>query len=671
MTAPIWRSASIDIDGDATQNAIGNQVDGDLVQHMTTFVRGRPSMYLGSTEIADRVIGYVPARNHELVVKALEEERAVVLTGPRGCGRETAAIAAIRQLRPGIPIRRFSLEDEDAEEIDAKGSCGYLVHTADGGQARLPGCLDAVRRADGYLAVIGDYGTQLPVVLLPQIAVGPPHPVQVYRRWAATYGLEEWRYWDQAPVLLEQALPADARYLANLIKEVRQRGGDIAAQQAEVTHAYRGWDGELRRWFTSHREPHDRALLVAAAALSPAAEETYVYRAAASLAERLKVEINGSGLAWCPVTDLRGLIEAHEGTNQIVFYRHGYAKSALRHVMADYPLACPELLTWLAELPTDETVPRTTQNSLAGTFADLAAGYGTGEQITETAREWGKADHADLAFVALSRTCLHPRVGVPVRRALYDWSRAAKTAQTLKLTIARVCEPLGQTYPSIALTRLKHLATNGNRQVAHEVALAVRSLVRSDHRAEVVAAVLAWSAEDNRENLTFRERQRRRRVGATLFLEFAMPLTESGLPVLLDGDEAVDPEDCLPGWRAALDFEAANLISGECTTEVVLWRWLDAALRHDQLREQVSSLFVVAARGPGVLLGGPRSAGAAIPPPTRAALMIETARRWAAIDHKDPVRRQIKEAIVIPLTEPWWLRVLKATYVRVRSRLKG
>jgi hypothetical protein len=634
---------------------------------MTKFVRGVPAMYLGPVEVADLEADYVPAGNHDLIVKALERDHALVLSGRQGCGRETTAIAAIRQLRPGIRIRRFILEDEDAEEISTRVGCGYLIRVADGDLSRLAGCVDAVRGANGYLVVVADHNTlQLAAAALTWIAVEPPPPVQIYRHWVDSHGFTEWRHWEQAPVLLEQALPADVRRLSELIRQIARPGGDIDMQQAEVAHAYRGWNDELRGWFDKHREPHDRALLVAAAALSPLAEKGCIYSVASSLAQRLQIEINGGGLAWCPVTGLRALLGAQQEDDRIVFHRHGFAGSALRHALADYPLARPDLLAWLAALPTDEAVREGHRNSLAETFADLAAEHGAAECIVDTGRGWGDDGLADLAFIALSRTCLHPRVGGRVRRALYDWSRKARTSQTLKLTIARVCEPLGQTYPSIALTRLKHLATHGNSQVISQVILAVRALAGSDHRKEVLLAILAWCAETNGENLSPRARQRRRRAGATLFLEFAGPVNDSGLPRVLDRDQAVDPERCAPGWRAALD---PHVGAGLNAIEDVLGRWLDAALNHARLREQICSVFVMAATGPGIRSDGVHNVGSTTLGATAATIMIGMVRRWAAMDHADPVRRKIKEDIVIPLTQPGWLRLLKVLYVGLRAKI--
>jgi len=674
MTAPMWGTTlDVDIDGDSSQNIVGNQVSGDVIQNMNTFVRGRPSMYLGSAEIADRLKCYVPGRNHDLVVKALEVSHTVLLIGPRGCGRETTAIAAIRQLRPEILIRRFSLEDEDAEEIGAGAECGYLIHAADG-LSRLGRCVDAVQATGGYLAVVADPGLQLhpAVASLPCVIVEPPDPLQVYKLRMTAHGFTEWLHWHQASELLEGALPFDARRLAYLIEQVDRQGGDIAAQRAEVANAYWGWKTELRDWFDKHPAPHERVLLIAAAALPSAADEAYIYAAASSLARRLQITVSGSGLAWCPVTGLAALLEAEQEGNRIIFRRQGFAESALRHALADYPLARPDLLTWLAALPTDPTVRDDLRNALAETFSDLAAEHGEAELIIQTGRAWGDNNRADLTFIVLSRTCLHPRVGTSVRRALYDWSRAATTPQTLKLAIARVCEPLGQTYPQIALTRLKHLATHGNRQVRDEVMIAVRALAASGHRTDVFTAALAWCAGSNEESLSSQDRERRRRVGALLFLGLARPVNDLGLPEVLGDDHAAEPMACLPGWQAALDLHTATYGMRYDMIEDVVWRWLDAALLHAPMRERIIAVFIQAATPPVWRLssGGSRQTESATPRLSAAQIMIGMVQRWANLDPTNLTRQEIKEDIVIPLTGPRWLQLLKEFYVYLRNLVR-
>ena len=668
MTTPWITVSDLDIDADSGQVVVGTTVNGDLVQTMTTFVRGQPPMYLSSAEVSDRLACYIPAYTHDIMVKELCLNHAIGLVGPRGSGRETAAIAAMHHLRPAIPIRRFALAEEDTEEIDAARACGYLIHAENSSLTRLGRCIEAVRTSGGYLAVVAERETRQPAATpLTWITVESPHPVQVYRRWVRRLGPAEWADWDQAAALLEGALPADARRLADLAAQASRHGGDIAARQAEAAHAYSGWQEDLRSWFGEHPEPHDRALLVAAATLPSGAEEAYIYAAASSLAQRLHIDINGGGLAWCPVTGLRALLQAEQEGGRIVFHRIGYAKSALRHALADYPLARPDLLAWLAALPTGDAAASGMEDKVAETFTDLAAEHGEDEYITRTARTWGQDDRADLAFIALSRSCLHPRVGSRIRQALYDWSRAASTPQTLKLTIARVCQPLGQTYPSVALTRLKHLATYSNRQVASEVIIAARALASEGHPEEVLAAALGWCAETNQENLTDRARTRRRKVGAMLFLELARPVAPSGLPEILDRDQAPDPVSCVSGWQAVLDFHARPGLWNNAI-ELVLIRWLDAALRHAHLRARISAALIDAA-APSMSLDRASWIAPAKPDLANAKLMIDVAQRWAATDPADIIRTRIKDQIVIPLTYPQWLRLLKAIYANLRTRI--
>jgi hypothetical protein len=666
MTTAGIPAASIEIDGPYSQNLIGTQVSGDVVQTQNTFVRGQPPMYLSTSEVAERLACYVPARNHKVIVRELESNRAVVLTGSRGSGRETTAIAAIRQLSADIQFRRFSLEDEDTEEIRLGRACGYLVHAEDGGLARLGRCAEIVRAHDGYLVVIAEREIRLAYEFPQEIQLEYPDPVRVYQSHVAFRGLAGWACWEGAADLLETALPADARRLADLVMQVGHRqAGDVAAQQAEVEQAYLRWDEDLRGWFSAHSEPHDRALLVAAATVSSGAPEAYVYDAASSLASRLEIDINGRGLAWCPVTGLRALLGAKQTEGPILFGRADYASSVLRHALADYPLARADILAWLAELPTGEAESFGVANPVAETFADLAAEHGSPEDITKTARGWGDADHADLAFIALSRTCLHPRVGARVREALYEWSRTAGTRQTVKLTIARVCEPLGLTYPSVALTRLKHLATYSNPQVVGEVIVTAQALAAQGHREEVLRAALNWCAQASPESLSDQARQRRRRAGARLFLQMAGPMEPSGLPQILGGARPADPTSCPPGWRAVLEFRATPGLT-VLQIEWVLGHWLDAALHFAHLRKRICAVFVAAATPP--LIPSSMVSGLTTPQssPDAARFMIDVVQRWAALRSDDPARREIEEYIVIPLTRPWWLRLAKTLYMWLR-----
>jgi hypothetical protein len=233
MTATWIPPASIEVDAPDSQNVIGALVSGDVVQTQNTFVRGQPPMYLSTSEVAERLACYVPARNHKAIVRGLDTNRAVILTGPRGSGRETTAIAAIRQLRPDIQFRRFSLEDEDTEEIRMRRASGYLIHAEDGGLTHLARCTEIVRANDGYLVVIAEREIRVASGLLQEIQLEHPDPVQVYQSHVAFRGLVGWARWEGAADLLRTALPADARRLADLATQVaRRHTGDVACQRS-------------------------------------------------------------------------------------------------------------------------------------------------------------------------------------------------------------------------------------------------------------------------------------------------------------------------------------------------------------------------------------------------------------------------------------------------------
>ncbi|WP_067453481.1 hypothetical protein [Actinomadura macra] len=476
----------VTVTGDG-QNAIGNTVSGDLIQTQLQFVRGRPSMVLSEGEIADRVAGYVPALNHEEIVGALDRHHAVAVAGVAGMGVTTTAVAALRWLRPELPIRLFSTDEDDVEEIAAAKPCGYLVRAGDEDASRLRSCLEAVHASGGFLLVVGTPVEQREFSdFLPVLAVYPPAPDAVYRTRLARRGVGRgWPEWPRAAELLKDATPGDARRLADLVAA----GGD----EREVELAYRGWDEHLRGWFGANGDLRNQTLMIAAATIAPA-DETSVYGAAMSLSRQLKIKMEGGGLAWCPSTGLSELLGADRVDDLIVFRRQGYADSVLQHVWDDYPLARMDLLSWLSELPTDEVVElrQGLRHKLVAVFADLAAEHEAVEKILRKAAEWASVHHsADLSYVALARTCLHQRVGGRVRRQLYAWSTERRTSQTLKLTVVRVCQVLGETHTSIALTRLKHLGTYGDEQVQDEVYEVVRALAEL-HPGKVFQTVLTW-----------------------------------------------------------------------------------------------------------------------------------------------------------------------------------
>ncbi|MFC4048949.1 hypothetical protein ACFOY4_04565 [Actinomadura syzygii] len=621
--------------GDDSQNVVGNTVSRDLVVNQLRFVRGRPSMVLSEGEIADRVAGYVRARNHDVIVDVLRRHHAIALAGPEGAGVATTGIAALRELRSGLPIHLFSAGEDDVQEISG-AERGYLVRAADEGESRLRSCLEAVRASGGFLLVVGGEAEQGRYAeFLPAVSVEPPSAMAVFRRRLERCGLggTHWPHWPRAAELLKLATPGDARRLADLVV--------ATADEREVERAYLRWKEQLTGWFADHPGFQDQTLLVAAATIAPA-DETSVYGAALSLARQLGIRVEGGGLAWCPSTGLAELLGADRLDERIGFRRHGFAESVLRHVWDDYPLARLDLLSWLSALPTDEVVTLSGElrAKLVEVFADLAAEHGSVEKIVQMAEAWAGDRHrsADLSYIALARTCLHPLVGGRVRRALYEWSRYRQAPQTLKLTVARVCQVLGLTHVTIALTRLKHLATHGNEQVQDEVVEVARALA-STHPRAVFAAARDWCLSSV-QLTTGQDGSRRARVGLRLMLDLLPPGSARG-PL-----EVIDHLACRGGGRIrAVALDAARELAVHHRHEVIgaalAWAGNADERPHEEAaprRALGTSLFIRLAAdrdaaGCALMLTGPGALDPrACPAPWREAMLAEAGTSSSGYD---------------------------------------
>lgn len=640
MTTP-W-AGSADVDAVNGQVLIGSPVTGNVIYKQLNYIRGRPALYLGSDEIRARVSCYVPAANDRVMADHLWQNRAIGLSGPVGSGRETTAIAIMRRLYPGLPIRRFALGEEEIDDAPQ----GYLIRLTPGNEADLGACVEGVRKSGGYLAAMA--GTPIEIENFAWFSIEPPLAHDVFQSWVMFRRLPQWADWDRAKVLLEDHRPSDAYRLAELALRASRGGGDLAQQQNEVERAYLGWDDELRVWFRAHDNPLERILLIAAVIVPDGLDEAFAYDAAAKLAETLDPERNGAGLAWCPVTGIRDMLGADHDGERITFRRIGYAEAALRHAFADYPLARADLFSWLAALPSSAGGDGV---GIAQTFASLAARYGETDRITSAALEFGHGNQPDLAYTILSQTCTHPRVGAGVRSALYEWSRTPGLAVTMKLVIARTCEVLGETSPSVALTRLKHLATWGGSQVIGQVIDSALALAEFGHGGLVLREALDWCDPGKYGVLPASARQRRRRAGAMLFLRLSVSVDAIG-------------SSCIAGWRAALDFRD-HRDTDHAALVRVFDRWLDTALAQPQLRDAVVETFV-AAGAPRLILDANGVWGAK-PDRGAARFVIALADAWAAADPAGD-RAVLADRVAVPLTYPWWRRVLRRACAWIRTR---
>jgi hypothetical protein len=708
----------VTVNGDDTQNVIGSTVAGDVIRQQIKIVRARPAMFLSEEEASMRAAVHVKVLNHETIVSTLTRENSVALCGPRGSGRLTTAIVALREARPGLTLRWFSCDHDDLEEVslDAEPR-GYLLRARDENRSQLRSFLETVRRARGLAIIIGTPDEVRDVAdYLTKIEIEPPFAEHVFTRHLGVFPLAEPDR-ERALDLLKGATPASAAWLAQLVIEHYPCGG---MDEVEQTHGK--WKVQLRHWFEDHDALLDKTLLIAAAAVAPA-DETQVYGAAYSLARKLDIKPEGGGLAWTRTTRLDAVLEAQRHGGIIDFGKRDYDRAVLHYVCAEHPLARTELLDWLSELPDHKALAFECAlgDRLAETFSEVAAEYGRHEKITQTAREWAVRDRPELAFIALAHTCLHPQVGSPVRSKLYEWATSGQTPQTLKLTIAGVCQVLGQTHLSIALTRLQHLAARGNPQVRAEVVRICLELAELN-TPTVLMTALSWARKGV--GKSYPEAYRRLDVASALARELLPRCGPRELdeafnvlrhlvvngdtrlrePLLTWGrklshispervlkfafDETTTPDDGLPGSRGRLLFGTELFLSlvasrdeqtsvSRMATRPAFpveacpspWRIaLTFPERIPQLNDALSCWLDTAVACDDLR---PRLAEALVFAAGRDSVrrqrLVLLVRAWAENDPRG--RRPVKEAVLVGVLMPFWRRWLLSGWVTARDAL--
>lgn len=521
----------------------------------------------------------VPTRSVGEAVDALKFGNAVVLTGQRGTGRLTTAVAAITEL-DATPHRIF-LDPEDARrELPANKGEGYIVDIDEQTIQEIAAIGELIPRYVRQLAAIGshlvvrttaDVWTMLaPRISMRSVPVASPAPIAVFSSHLNHAG--DWAQRSEVVAVLEGATPADAARLAAFTNAaITAKSSDPIS---EATSAYRNWSDELATWFSTHDDVYLRALLLSAASLEPAPAAT-VFGAADQLIRLVNYERDpGGGLAGSGTSQLITNIEAKITDGIITLPRPAYSTSVLDYVWTDRLDLRSDLKLWLVELPTDPAGAR------AGyTLIDIAIRHSDSTLITDAAGTWAKEPKTrELAADALTEAGVSATIGSSIRQAMYRWAAKSTTAESLKLTIADVCGgPLGKNFPRNAMTRLRHLARNGDTDVQSRVTMALRSLAGEPHlRASTLREVIRWTGET----------EPLRSVGIRAFL--VLTATDDGLPAELLADRGRS-ELLADGWHAAVHHARDAARSGYL-------EWLEAAAQEVIPHDAVTTVLASSCR---------------------------------------------------------------------------
>ncbi|MFI7680606.1 hypothetical protein [Actinophytocola sp. NPDC049390] len=288
---------------------------------------------------------------------------------------------------------------------------------------------------------------------------------------------------------LEQLWPPQLKEIADIVADRLARGEDVQQALREAMAAHKIDLRAVIRHKQEENESEWLSLLLSAALLEGASPEHIV-----NAADKM-LETNGLKVKSDVVPLLR--LSAHARLRDLdtvpfdpdirEFGSRGFGTHVLRHFWREHPILRKNIEAWIGQIPRYfSDLSQGELERIADRAADLAteAGYLLAVTLAEkwasasTSRS-AQAKEADsyrrsVAVRLLITVSTDTALGRQTRNRLLTWSKEGGT--DLQLLTAHVCEGLGESYPRIALTRLKHLANSDDDDVRDAVLSAMQRI---------------------------------------------------------------------------------------------------------------------------------------------------------------------------------------------------
>ncbi|MET9070564.1 hypothetical protein ABZX95_00005 [Streptomyces sp. NPDC004232] len=493
------------MEAEATDHAILTQVAGNYEEHHHTYQR--TWQYLRTLGIDKNEIELVEQayvheqpedgrvrqidRARRALKRPLGQHNVLVLTGTEGTGRRTTALRVL--LDVGIQDKNIQSlvldwDRPDTEQIPCTPEHGFILDLSnyrtlpkDFYQGLATYQQDAAS-ANTYLIILAtpetwDAGTAAAVARLDHVH---PPALEIARAHVRVRNQERLDWLDDdtdlSKLLGSTTSPDAAVRLARIVANPK-------AEKDRAKEEFENWTDLLNKWFKEHDTSEDlreRALMIAVALLDGGPADILM-KAADRLFSRVRGELPPGGALAGPDLDTR-LERIHterigDDALSLAHARHGLDKAVLAHVWKQRPDLRDTLLDWAVDISAPKSIAVRYTGRIAESVTRLAAGPG-GQTVLNIVTQWTALDsahHRHLAVGVLESMTLHPRIGITVRKHLYDWARQKNTTEALAETIADVCGgALGRTYPRVALTRLRLLAARQDQRSSDDCAVVLR-----------------------------------------------------------------------------------------------------------------------------------------------------------------------------------------------------
>ncbi|MEB3371919.1 hypothetical protein [Saccharopolyspora mangrovi] len=546
-----------------------------------------------------QLLGETPDGEHDTAFQILTSRKVLFLGAPaRDCGQLSAALRLGQELRqeedarlivreelmdPSLRLHHDGLlvEHEPAAVIiDLRGASENDLQTV---RRSLVEFSSDLWRYESYLILIIPPGSERSfedsfpdrVHLLQQ-----PPALKVFASHVGRPDAHELVISAEAEGQLEEMWPPKIKAIADAVRDGTDRGEQpLQAIQRALEREASDLPSELRKEILTKQQENDPewlAMLLAVSLLEGAPPQ-HIARASDQLLLHNKIrppEEIPPLLRPSPYTRLLRLPDNWFDIGRRELLPSGFGKQVLRHFWREHPDVQESLLTWFGELPRSmREFERGELEQIADRAAELAAEGGSKIAVS-LAIEWATTNSGtesgglqtstsqsaryrrSVAVRLLTTTATDSSLGRDVRQQLWDWSRDGNADR--KLLAAEVCAGLGEAFPRMALTRLKHLANGENTDVRAAVLRAVRQIGTEIGASRFLRYLSEWFHRASPARLSV--------------------ISESVSSVLTDHAENIDTDAATSFWHHALDTMPPEDL------RMLLESWLRAAttLRPDE-----------------------------------------------------------------------------------------
>ena len=534
---------------------------------------------------------------------ALREHGVVILVGPHGSGRRTAAIRLLRKaaMNSAAADDVFDLEPEwESPRVD----CLRQVLTARGVlDMSEPTNKEPEQNFGKNLANLGQSGAErdryLVVLTTPEIWRGrwirgteavtfsyvSPDAKELVRRELVARGhssrqgaVDETLFTD---VWSSNPKAEDAVRLAELI--ARSPEGEYVAAVDE----YREWRGYIEGLLAADGlgtasgaavTLSKRATLWSAAFLDGGSPRSVIAAADALLKRvglvRKPAEVLGGQLSSERLKSVA--VEVKHDQARVNPANHGLREAVLNRMWEEFSTQHNVLRDWAVSIAADPEISDEEAKLVVDALTEASIRRRDG-QILSAVRDALLEKRRTLVVDALTRSALDHRFGSQVRNLLYQWAMRPASRKVAEL-IADVCAgEFGRRMPERALVRLGHAAQHAPFG-SPSFLRAFETLIEA-RPGDVLTALEKW-----------REDERMSRAGKFAFL--ALNATKTGRALLVGEDfvQLRDPEyrQWLVGlWHFVLAGEESRSEAERCLGE-----WGEAAGEQDELTTLFTEIFI-------------------------------------------------------------------------------